>query len=145
MTTTFQCEQDIGADRGLAEHASINIDGTEVEWFESFKFLVVNLTNKLSWSKHTKTVVKRARQHLFPLLRLKRFGMGPQILKKFYSCTSESILTGCITAWYGNCSASDGTAPQRYWAVRTTLCSVLRSDAKQLPYLSVMQCSLVQL
>ena len=33
--------------------------------------------------------------------------MGPQILKRFYSCIIESILTGCITAWYGNCSTSD--------------------------------------
>ena len=38
-----------------------------------------------------------------PLRRLKRFGMGPQILKKSYSCTTLSILTGCITSWYGNC------------------------------------------
>ena len=38
--------------------------------------------------------------------------MGPQILKRFYSCTIESILTGCITAWYGNCSASDRKALQ---------------------------------
>ena len=53
----------------------------------------------------------------FPLRRLKRFGMGPQILKKLYSCTIESILTGCITAWYGNCSASDRKALQR--VVRT--------------------------
>ena len=37
-------------------------------------------------------------------------GMGPEILKRFYSCTIESILTGCITAWYGNCSASDHKA-----------------------------------
>ena len=35
------------------------------------------------------------------------------VLKKFYSCTIESILTGCITAWYGNCSASDCKALQR--------------------------------
>ena len=27
---------------------------------ESFKFLGVHITNKLTWSKHTKTVVKRA-------------------------------------------------------------------------------------
>ena len=53
----------------------------------------------------------------FHLRRLKRFGMGPQILKRFYSCTIESILTGCITAWYGNCSASDCMALQR--VVRT--------------------------
>ena len=44
--------------------------------------------------------------------------MGPQILKRFYSCNIESILTGCITAWYGNCSASDRKALQR---VRTAL------------------------
>ena len=42
-----------------------------------------------------------------------KFGMGPQILKSVYSCTIESILTGCITAWYGNCSASDRKALQR--------------------------------
>ena len=61
--------------------------------------------------------MKRARQNLFPLRKLKRFGMGPQILKRFYSCTIESILTGCITAWYGNCSASDRKALRR--VVRT--------------------------
>ena len=44
---------------------------------------------------------------------LKRFGMGPQILKMCYSCTIENILTGCITVWYGNCSASDHKALQR--------------------------------
>ena len=34
--------------------------------------------------------------------------MGPQILKRFYSCTIESI-----TAWYGNFSASNRKALQR--------------------------------
>ena len=43
--------------------------------------------------------------------------MGPQILKRFYSCSIESFLTGCITAWYGNCSASDDKALER--VVRT--------------------------
>ena len=57
------------------------------------------------------------RQNLFPLRRLKRCGVGPQILKRFYSSNIESILTGCITAWYGNCSASDRKALQR--VVRT--------------------------
>ena len=39
--------------------------------------------------------------------------MGPQILKKLYSSTIEIILTGCLTAWYGNSSASDRKALQR--------------------------------
>jgi hypothetical protein len=55
---------------------------------------------------------------LFTLRMLKRFGMSLQILKKIYSCTTESILTGYITAWYGNCSAFDLKTLQR--VVRTT-------------------------
>ena len=35
-----------------AEHAPILIDGAVVEQVESFKFLGVHITNKLSWSKH---------------------------------------------------------------------------------------------
>ena len=89
------------------EHTPILIDWAVVEQVESFNFLGVHITtNKLTLSKHNKTVVKRAWQNLFPM------GMGPQILKRFYSCTIESILTGCITAWYGNCSASDHKALQ---------------------------------
>ena len=39
------------------EHTPILIDGAVVEQIESFKFLGVHITNKLS--KHTKTVVMR--------------------------------------------------------------------------------------
>ena len=66
-----------------------------VEQVKSFEFLGVHIAKELSRSTHTYTVVKRMQQRLFPLRRLKRFGMGHQILKKFYSCTSEIILTGC--------------------------------------------------
>ena len=58
------------------EHAPILINGAVVEQVESFKFLTVHITNKLEWSTHTKTVMKRPRQSLFPLRKLKRFGMG---------------------------------------------------------------------
>jgi hypothetical protein len=42
------------------EHTPILLDGAIVEQVESFKFLGVHITNKLSWPKHTKIVVKRA-------------------------------------------------------------------------------------
>jgi hypothetical protein len=85
------------------EHAPILVEGAAVEQVESFKFLAVHITNKLEWSKlewHNKAYS--------PLRKLKRFVMGPQILKRFYSCNIER--TGCITAWYGNCPASDRKA-----------------------------------
>ena len=96
-----------------AEHAPIQIDRAVVEEVKSLKFLSVHITKDLSWSTHINTVLKRTQQCLFSLRRLNRFGMGPQILKTFYSCTIESILTGCITAWYGNCLTSDRKGLQR--------------------------------
>ena len=40
------------------------IDRAAVEQVENFKFPGVQINNKQSWSKHTKTVVKRAQQSL---------------------------------------------------------------------------------
>lgn len=60
--------------KGRAEHAPIHIDGAVVERVESFKCIGVHNTKDLSWSKQTKAAVKRARQRLFPLKRLKRHG-----------------------------------------------------------------------
>eukprot|EP00061_Rhincodon_typus_P011116 g35904.t1 len=56
----------------------------EVEMLESIKFLGVLITNNL---------------------RLRKFGMSIRTLTNLYRCTTESIQSGCIMAWYGNCSA----------------------------------------
>lgn len=39
--------------------------------------------------------------------------MDYRILCNFYNCTTESILTSCITAWCGNCTALNHEALQR--------------------------------
>ena len=44
------------------EHAPIHIAGTVVERVVSFKFLCVHITDKLKWSTHTDSVVKKAQQ-----------------------------------------------------------------------------------
>ena len=84
------------------EQPPIHIDGTVVEMMERFKFLAVHFTDKLKWSTHTDSIVKKAQQCLFNLRRLKKCGLSPKTLTNFYRCTIESILSGCITAWYGN-------------------------------------------
>ncbi len=102
--------------RQSTEHTPITIDKTPVERVNSFKFLGVHITEDLTWSAHTDTVLKKAHQHLFFLRRLRKFGTSPSILRSFYTCTVESILTGCITAWFGN-STGNRKALQR--VVRT--------------------------
>ncbi len=103
--------------RQSREHTPITIDKTPVERVSSFKFLGVHITEDLTWSAHTDAVLKKAHQRLFFLRRLRKFGTSPRILRSFYTCTVESILTGCITAWYGNSTASNRRALQR--VVRT--------------------------
>ena len=49
-----------------------------------FKFLCVHITDKLKWSTHTDSVVKKAQQRLFNLRRLKKFGLSPKTLTNFY-------------------------------------------------------------
>ena len=95
------------------EQPPIHIDGTVVERVVSFKFLGIHFTDKLKWSTHTDSTVKKAQQHLFNLRRLKKFGLSSKTLTNFYRCTIESILSGCITAWYGNCTALNLKALQR--------------------------------
>ena len=77
------------------EHPPIHIDGTVVERVERFKCLGVHITDKLKWSTHTDSVVKKAQQRLFDL-RMKKFGLSPKTLTNFYRCTIESILLGCM-------------------------------------------------
>jgi hypothetical protein len=85
------------------EQSPIHIDGTTVEKLEIFKFLCVHITDKLKWSTHLS----------FNLRRLKKFGLAHKTLTSFYRCTIERILSGCITAMYGNCTARNRRALQR--------------------------------
>ncbi len=80
--------------RQSREHTPITIDNTPVERVNSFKFLNVHITEDLTWSAHTDAVLKKAHQRLFFLRRLWKFVMSPSILRSFYTCTVESILTG---------------------------------------------------
>jgi hypothetical protein len=102
------------------EHPPSHIEGTAVEKEERFKFLGIHITDKLKWSTHTDSVVKKAQWRLFNLRRLKKCGLSPKTLTNFYRCTIESILSGCITAWYGNCTTLNRKALQKGGAVCTT-------------------------
>ncbi|KAJ8404745.1 hypothetical protein AAFF_G00336080 [Aldrovandia affinis] len=86
-------------------HAPVHINGAEVERVSSFKFLGVHISEDLSWTFNTSSLVKKAHQRLFFLRRLRKAHLSPQILVNFYRCAIESILTNSITVWYGTATA----------------------------------------
>jgi hypothetical protein len=79
----------------------------------------------------------RARQHLFSLRRLIRFGTGPLDPQKFYICTIGGILNGCIAAWYGKCTTLDRKALQR---VVQTAQHITGAEFPAIQYLYIMRC-----
>uniref|UniRef100_A0A8C8DGK4 Reverse transcriptase domain-containing protein n=1 Tax=Oryzias sinensis TaxID=183150 RepID=A0A8C8DGK4_9TELE len=103
---------DMGKER-WNPHQPLLIRGLEVERVSSFKYLGVQLSQDLTWTLNTSQLVKKAHQRLYFLRRLRRFGMSPKILSNFYSCMVESILTSCITVWYGSSTAMDRKRLQR--------------------------------
>ena len=72
-----------------------------------FKYFGVHISEDLSWTVHTDTVVKKARQHLYRCRLLRRFEISTRVLISFYSAAVQSILTGAISVWYGNSSCGD--------------------------------------
>ncbi len=105
--------------RNSIDHPPLTIDCSTVERVSSTKFLGVHITEDLTWTlaahePHlTMSLSKKAQQHLHFLRRLKRASLPPPILTTFYRGTIESVLTSCITVWYGNCSANDRKTLQR--------------------------------
>ncbi len=99
--------------RNSVDHPPLTIDSSTVERVSSTKFLGVHITEDLTWTTNTMSLSKKAQQRLHFLRRLKRASLPPPILITFYRGAIESVLTSCITVWYGNCSAADRKTLQR--------------------------------
>ncbi len=99
--------------RNSVDHPPLTIDGSTVERIGSTKFLGMHITEDLTWTTNITSLNKKGQQRLHFLRRLKRASLPPPILTTFYRGTIESVLTTCITVWYGNCSAVDRKTLQR--------------------------------
>ncbi|KAK3534927.1 hypothetical protein QTP70_002012 [Hemibagrus guttatus] len=99
--------------RAQSEHSSLFIDGSPVEIVKSTKFLGVHLVQNFTWSLNTTSITKKAQQRLYFLRKLRKAHLPPPILTMFYRGTIESVLSSCITTWFGNCTVSDRKTLQR--------------------------------
>ncbi|KAI5085675.1 gastrula zinc finger protein XlCGF28.1-like, partial [Silurus meridionalis] len=115
----------------------INISGTPVERVDSFRYLDVHITQDLSCSCHTNTLVKKAWQYLYHLKRSRDFKLPSQVLKTFYTCTIKSVMTGIITSWYGNSTMQDRRALQR--VVCSAVC-IIHTELPNLQDIYSTQC-----
>ncbi|KAK3506942.1 hypothetical protein QTP70_031710, partial [Hemibagrus guttatus] len=99
--------------RAQSDHSQLFIDGSSVEIINSTKFLGVHLAENFTWSLNTTSISKKAQQRLYFPRRLRKAHLPSDILTMFYRGTIKSVLSSCITAWFGNCTASDSKSLQR--------------------------------
>lgn len=111
MEKTKEMIVDMRKERSM--HQPLFIQELEVERVSNFKYLGVHISEDLTWKPHVTQLVKKAQQRLFFLRRLRRFGMSSDILNNFYNCVIESVLTNCITVWYGSTTVTDRKRLQR--------------------------------
>ncbi|KAK3523418.1 hypothetical protein QTP86_032737 [Hemibagrus guttatus] len=71
------------------------------------------ISEDLSWMMNTTSLAKKAQSRLYFLRKLRKARVPPPIMCSFYRGTIESILTSCITVWYGGCTASCRKTLQR--------------------------------
>ena len=77
-----------------------------VEWVSSALFLGVHVSQDLPLNISTTSVTRKVQKRLDFLRKLRRAGTPTSIMYYFYRGTIESILTSCITLWYGACTIS---------------------------------------
>ena len=90
-----------------AYYPPLIISGSAVERVQSIKFLWIHLREDLTSRDNTTAVTRKAQQRLHLLRRLKRTGLSKSALTVFYRGTIKSILTYCISSWYGNSKAEE--------------------------------------
>ncbi|XP_034035033.1 uncharacterized protein LOC117518078 [Thalassophryne amazonica] len=80
-----------------------------VERVHTFRFLAVQIFDDLSWTGCISAVIKKAQQHLHFLKILKKNNLDSKLLLVFYLSSIESLLTYCVSTWYGSCKQNEAS------------------------------------
>ena len=65
------------------------------------------MSEDLSWTVNCQEILKKGRQRLYFLRKLKSFGVSQLILVNFYRAIIESVLTASIHVWFGRANQAE--------------------------------------
>ena len=80
----------------------IHISGVEVERVEAYKYLGVEIDNKLTFKENTSLILKKVQPRLYCLNKLRSFNVSTDILQSFYTATISSVVLYGAVCWGGN-------------------------------------------
>jgi hypothetical protein len=86
-------------------HDPIIISGEQIDVVESYKYLGSHIDCNLKWSINTDNICSKVNKRLYYLRKLKKCNVDNTILTLFYESVICSVLSFCVTAWFGSLSA----------------------------------------
>ena len=92
LNTSKTKEMVIGFRREKSPVALLLINGSPVEIVDSLKFLGTTISLGLDWETNINSIPKKARQRMYFLCQLKKFGLRREILLQFYRAVIELSL-----------------------------------------------------
>ena len=78
-----------------------------VEVVKEYKYLENVIDHKLKGDMNVSQIHKKCNQLLYFLRKLKNVKVDHTILTLFYTSIIQSVLSFCISSWFGNCSDGD--------------------------------------
>ncbi|KAK3529637.1 hypothetical protein QTP70_032513, partial [Hemibagrus guttatus] len=87
--------------RRTPHHTPVTIQGLDIEFVDSFKYLGVHLNNRLDWLDNTHALYKKGQSRLHLLRRLGSFGVCRTLLRTFYDTVVVSAILYAIVCWLG--------------------------------------------
>ncbi|KAI4898445.1 hypothetical protein NFI96_000501 [Prochilodus magdalenae] len=85
----------------------VNIQGTDIERVDSYKYLGVHLNNKLDWSVNTTALHKKGQSRLYLLRRLRSLGVQGAVLRTFFNTVVASAIFYGVVCWGISISMAD--------------------------------------
>ena len=82
----------------------VNIKGDNVEVLKEYKYLGNVIDHKLKGNLYVSQIHKKCDQRLYVLRKLKNVKVDRTILTLFHTSIIQSVLSFCISSWFGNCS-----------------------------------------
>ena len=78
----------------------VKINNTDVERVDCFRYLGTHIDSKLNFETHVNTMIKKCKQRLYLLRKLKSFDVSKKILLLIYKSLIESILSFNVVTWH---------------------------------------------
>lgn len=107
ITKTKEMVVDFRRSRPNMEPVIIN--GECVEQVKTYKYLGVQLDEKLDWTANTDALCRKAQSRLYFLRRLASFNVCSELLKMFYRSVVESALFFVVACWGGSIKKKDAS------------------------------------